>query len=76
MNIWSTRRENDSWERRREEMREYDGEVAYQVWRNGGNPDLCDPDRVNDSFWEGDCADECARYELRIQRRNEADIEY
>ena len=75
MSIWRTRSEPDSWERRREEMLEYDGDVAYCVWRNGGNPDECDPDRVNDRFWEGDCADECARQELQIQRRREVETE-
>jgi len=71
VSIWRTRSEPDSWERRREEMRKYDGDVAYQVWRNGGNPDMCDPDRVNDRYWEGQSADEAASGEIRRQREDE-----
>jgi hypothetical protein len=47
----------------------YDDEVFYRVWRNGGNPDLIDSDRVDDSWGRGYRVDDAAARELRSQRR-------
>lgn len=47
---------------------DYDAEVAYQVWRRGGNPDLVDRDRTADHYDSGCTEDEAAAYELRRQR--------
>lgn len=63
----------DDYEKRREERREkerrYRGDVLYDVWRAGGNPDAIDYDRVSDSYRRGLDDDEAARVELRAQRR-------
>jgi len=39
---------------------DYDAEVAYQVWRRGGNPDLVDRDRTADHYDSGCTEDEAA----------------
>lgn len=52
-------------ERMREEERFY-GDVEYEVWRSGGNPDMVDHNRIDD--WRPD-VDGAARSELRRQRR-------
>jgi hypothetical protein len=44
-------------------------DTAYEVWRNGGNPDAVDYDRCNDHYDGGDTPDETAASELRRQRR-------
>ena len=33
-------------EEQREERRQYENDVFYELWRSGGNPDLIDYDRV------------------------------
>lgn len=53
-------------ERIREEERRFYGDVEYEVWRSGGDPDMVDHDRVHD--WSPD-VDGAARSELRRQRR-------
>ena len=55
----------------REEERRYESDVAYEVWRNGGNPDRIDPDRVQDSRYMGMDVDSAAHRELRRQRPRE-----
>ena len=50
------------------DRREYEGDVFYDVWRSGGNPDRIDYDRVEDSRWEGLYPEEAAYRELRSQR--------
>lgn len=50
-------------------MRKYDSDVFYEVWRSGGNPDLIDPDRVDDSEARGYDADAAAQRELWAQSR-------
>ena len=63
----------------REEQRRYEGDVWYDVWRGGGNPDRVDHDRVIDGYYEGRQAEDVARSELRRQRpppvRSEAPTE-
>ena len=55
--------------RTREEEEKYQGDVAYEVWRSGGNPDAVDRDRVAGYYWEGWEPEDAARSELRRQRR-------
>ena len=55
-------------EERREEERRYEGDVVYNVWRNGGNPDRVNLDRVDEHFDRGDQSDQATRDELRHQR--------
>ena len=52
----------------REERRRYEGDVSYDVWRNGGNPDQVDYERVTDGYYGGLQAEDVAREELRRQR--------
>ena len=47
----------------------YEGDVWYEVWRRGGNPDLVDSDRVQDCYDEGLYSEETASRELTRQRR-------
>ena len=49
--------------------REYEGDVVYDVWRAGGNPDAVDFDRVDDHWCERDDVDVAALDEVRRQRR-------
>ena len=58
-----------SYEERREELRKYNADVTYEIWRGGGNPDAADFDRIQDGFHEGTSSDELARHELRLQRK-------
>lgn len=54
-----------SYEERREERRReedsYRGDVIYEVWRNGGNPDRVDYDRVSDHFRDDRSVESSAR---------------
>lgn len=54
-------------EQRDKELR-YEGDVSYDVWRSGGNPDRVDHDRVIDGYYGGRRAEDVAREELRRQR--------
>ena len=36
----------DRREREREDLRDFEGDVTYEVWRSGGNVDRIDRDRV------------------------------
>jgi hypothetical protein len=49
--------------------REYEGDVWYEVWRNGGNPDNVDPDRVRDYYDDGYGAEAAARQEQNRTQR-------
>lgn len=60
----------------------YEGDVAYEIWRMGGNPDSVHPDRIADYKYEGYSADEAASRILRrdrerreIQRQEQAQQE-
>jgi hypothetical protein len=59
--------------RRDEERRHYEGDVAYEVWRNGGNVDAIDYDRVWDGYYGHRAYDEAAAMELRAQRRRQSE---
>jgi hypothetical protein len=51
--------------------REYDryhGDVSYEVWRDGGNPDTVDYDKTTNDYYSGLSAVESASSELRRQR--------
>ena len=48
---------------RREEYRKYQGDVEYEVWRNGGNPDAVDRDRLHDRFYDGCSVEQAAQLE-------------
>jgi hypothetical protein len=51
------------------EYNEYLGDVWYEVWRRGGNPDIVDDDRVIDRYYDGYDSDESAALEIRSQNR-------
>lgn len=51
------------------EPEDYCGDVVYDVWRRGGNPDAVDRDQVKDSRDDGLDAEAAAGRELRRQRR-------
>lgn len=48
---------------------EYLGDVYYDVWRRGGNPDRVDPDRVRDDFECRLYPEDCGSREVRRQRK-------
>lgn len=50
------------------DKREYHGDVIYEVWRRGGNPDAVEYDRVEDHYYAGDEAPSAAQNEIRRQR--------
>ena len=47
---------------------DYHGDVIYDVWHAGGNPDLVDDDRVDEHYDYDDEVDAAVRDELRSQR--------
>jgi hypothetical protein len=53
----------------RDEWDDYWGDVVYDTWRSGGNPDAVDWDRCHDRYYEGRSVESCVAAELRIQRR-------
>ena len=58
----------------RQDEDKYRGDVMYDVWRSGGNPDLVDYDRCRDDFFDGIDPRESANRELRRQRPPEPQI--
>jgi hypothetical protein len=59
---------------RRQQEDDYFGDVIYEVWRRGGDPDCVDRDRVRERYQDYDEADDVAHCELRRQRpRGEED---
>ena len=52
----------------REAERKYEGDVFYDVWRAGGNPDRINMDRVDDHYGAGDDQEAATRDELQHQR--------
>ena len=58
-------------EERRAEERRYEADVAYEVWRAGGNLDNINSDRVQRHMDECDPAEMAARNEIRHQRKRE-----
>jgi hypothetical protein len=59
--------------RRSEE--DYRGDVVYDVWRSGGNPDYVSYDRVSDHYWNGNSTEYAASCEMRLQRPREPEPE-
>lgn len=55
-------------EEQREDRRQYEGDVVYEVWRNGGNPDAVNMDLLEDRYYEGVPANDAAASEIRRQR--------
>jgi hypothetical protein len=62
------------------DRREYHGDVNYEVWRAGGNPDRLDWDRVEDHRFDDVRPEDAARCEMsrwdhqrEAQRTHEAD---
>jgi hypothetical protein len=53
-------------------MSEYFGDVTFDVWNRGGNPDLVDRDRVEAARDGGADVEETAGLELRLQRARAA----
>ena len=47
---------------------DYEGDVYYEVWRQGGDPDAIDLDRVEDSYYRGDYPEDAASVEMERQR--------
>lgn len=61
----------------REERRNYENDVFYEVWRSGGDPDRIDFDgRVEDHFYNGDYPEDAAAHELRCQQPSPPEPEY
>lgn len=60
---------------KRDERREYEADIIYDVWRFGGNPDRVDYDRMSDAFYERIPAEDFVRSELRRQRPKEREQE-
>lgn len=52
----------------REKEEKYRGDVIYDVWARGGNPDAVNYDRVSDHYYNSDFPDEAARAEMRRQQ--------
>ncbi len=52
----------------RQKRTDFNGDVVYDVWRNGGNPDEIDEVRLDEAYWDGYEADEFAQSEVRRQR--------
>lgn len=52
----------------REERRKYKNDVTYEVWRNGGNMDRVNDDRVDRHYYYGADVDVAVGAELRVQR--------
>lgn len=63
MSRWQERRDEI-----REEIRRYESDVTYELWRGGGNPDRINPDRMDDAYWNGTPSEDFASRELRRQR--------
>ena len=63
-------------EERRDERHEYEMDVAYDVWRSGGNPDYVDSDRCRDYYYAGYDQDEAARAEMQRQQPRHEQPDY
>lgn len=50
-------------------LRKFEGDVVYDVWRSGGNPDAVSYDRLVDDYYGDRSVDEVVARELRSQRR-------
>ena len=52
-----------------DDRRRYEGDIVYDVLRNGGNPDAISDDRMDDAFHSHVPVDDFVDSELRLQRR-------
>ena len=52
------------------ERQKYEDDVAYQVWRSGGNCDRINYDRVRGNYSAGRSARYAANVEVTAQRKN------
>lgn len=57
-----------SYEERRDEKRKYEADIAYDIWRRGGNPDYVHPDRIDNYWYQGVDEESAVNWELRRQR--------
>lgn len=56
--------------RSRQEEEKYRGDVVYDVWRSGANPDRINDDRVSDYFHNGLTSHEAAMAEIQRQQKD------
>lgn len=68
MSTWGESYE-ERYQRRREEQRQYENDVFYEVWRSGGNPDRINYERVQESYYDGRDAESAAGVEVSRQRK-------
>lgn len=54
----------------------YEGDVFYEVWASGRNPDAINMDRVDDMRYNGYSAEEAAASECRRMRQESEDRRY
>ena len=59
----------------REERREYEGDVYYDVWCGGGEPDAIDFERVDECFYDGLQPEAASAIEIMAQTGDEEDQE-
>ena len=55
-------------EEQREERRQYERDVEYEVYRSGGDMDRVNRDRVEDAYYDGRSVESQAARELSAQR--------
>lgn len=55
---------------KKQAKRAYSDDVFYGVWRNGGNVDQVNSDRVEDCYYRGIESQQAARIETEAQRKN------
>ena len=55
----------------RSKRQDFNGDVAYDVWRSGGDPDSIDETRLDEAYWDGYEAEAFAESEV-IRQRNRA----
>ncbi len=62
-------------EERRQERRDYEADVYFDVWRSGRDPEAIDFERVDDARYEGLYPDEAAAIEIKLQRQSEIELD-
>ena len=55
-------------EEQREERHRYESDVAYEVWRSGGDMDRVDVERVENHYYDGHEYEQAVRDELKHQQ--------
>jgi hypothetical protein len=63
--------------RDRDDRDKYRGDVFYETWRRGGDPDRVDVDRVTDAYYDGLSASEFVsrQQQAELNRRQAAEYE-